>query len=572
MTAIMIRYIVLLAIATATTAALMVALAPAGSGLVFSGFALMANLALFVLVAAVDHYLLPRLRMLRRRAAGADAVPNVLGGERRAPRAIVVGAGEAGRTIVVEYRKRGRDREVVGFVDDDPAKFGATVEGRRVLGSVDRLPELIVSHNVDEVIVAIPSAAGARIYRIITAVKAAHPGVMIRILPSVMRAFDAPLVPELREIDMADLIDRDEIVVDTGRIRERFGGATVLVTGAGGSIGSELCRQMLRFSITRLVAIGHGENSIYELAKNLRDHLAALPDPPAVEYRIVDIKDYALLERVFAEHRPDVVFHAAAHKHVPLMEFNEAEAVQNNVGGSYALLRLARKYRAGRFVMVSTDKAVNPTSVMGATKRITELLTLSFHRRYGLTTAIVRFGNVIGSRGSIIPLFREQIARGGPVTVTHPDVERYFMSIPEASILVINAAAYAAGGEIFVLDMGRQHRILEVAQRLIRLCGREPGRDIAITFTGLRPGEKLSEELHYAREDLSRTANDKIFLLNQHRQGADLPALDRFVTAGIKRLPSLTSAEIRREIKRIVPECRFTPEQSRKRASDRLVT
>jgi len=472
-------------------------------------------------------------------------------------RILIAGAGEAGRMIQAEYLKRSLDRQIIGFVDDDAAKIGKTLGGKTVLGSTRDMRAVIEAYRINELIIAMPSVPAVAVDRVIRLVKAAAPRIPIRTLPSFTRIFDTPISPDLRELGIADIIGREEFSVDTGAIREHFSGKTVLVTGAGGSIGSELCRQLLRFNIRRLVAVGRGEFSIYNLARSLDETLRYLGPKVEAVYRIADVKDLPMLRRIFTEYRPHIVFHAAAHKHVPLMEYNEIEAVQNNVAGSMNVFEASMESGVGECVLVSTDKAVRPTSVMGASKRLAELVALYYHREKKFKVSIVRFGNVIGSRGSVIPLFREQIERGGPLTVTHPEVKRYFMSIPEASLLVINAAAYTMGGELFVLDMGKQYRVVDVARTLIRLYGLEPERDIKIVYTGLRPGEKLYEELFYDRERLLATRNEKIFILNPQNDNLRPAAIEAFMRNTLSTIARLPSRELRGLIRDIVPEYEF---------------
>ena len=347
-------------------------------------------------------------------------------------------------------------------------------------------------------------------------------------------------------------------MVDTGMIEQRYSGKTILITGAGGSIGLEMCRQLLKFNIKKLVAVGRGEYSMYNLIKTMNENALFLEPMPEISYHIIDVKDKRLLAGAFSRHRPDIVFHAAAHKHVPLMEFNEAEAVQNNVGGTKNLLDCSHEHGVGEFVFISTDKAVNPTSIMGATKRIAEIITGYYFRTKGLKTSIVRFGNVIGSRGSVIPLFMEQIERGGPVTVTHPEVTRYFMSIPEASLLVLNAAAYSAGGELYVLDMGKQYRVAEIAQRIIELYGYRSDDDITIKFTGLRPGEKMHEDLFYIDERFTKTENDKIFMFSDTAD-LDPRIIESFMEQELPDIARYNAAQIRDIVKRLVPEFESAP-------------
>ncbi|MCU0848903.1 MAG: polysaccharide biosynthesis protein [Spirochaetes bacterium] len=466
---------------------------------------------------------------------------------------LIVGAGEAGRVVLSEYEKRGRGDLVAGFVDDDPAKKGSLLNGKRVLGGTGRIRAIIKKHSIGQVIIAMPSVEAGIVSGIIRKIFLKHSEVNVYIVPAAEKFFDAvPISPSLMELPFAELFGREEFTVDVDLIKERFAGRKIMITGAGGSIGSEICRQMLKFDIGGLLAMGRGENSIYNLIRDLNEYTGLMERAPDISYRIADVKDAAIMRRIFDEFRPDIVFHAAAHKHVPLMEFNEAEALRNNVLGTLNMLELCSEFGAGSFVMISTDKAVSPTSVMGATKRIAELVTGRYCRKKGINASVVRFGNVIGSRGSVVPLFREQIERGGPVTVTHPEISRFFMTIPEASLLVINAAAIARGGEIFILDMGRQYRLEEIARRLIEFYGYRPGIDIRIEYTGLRPGEKIEEELHYDNERVVTTGNEKIFVLEAEQDSGD--AMDSFILNDLPKTAGMSGTEIRTLIKKLVPE------------------
>lgn len=474
------------------------------------------------------------------------------------PHTIIIGAGEAGRMLLAEYERRGKGHHVAGFIDDDPGKKGSVISGKQVFGSSELLHEVIRSYSIDEVIIAIPSAKAGVLGKIVSAVMKADPRINIHILPEVEKFFDTvPLTPSLEDVSFADIFDRDEYTVDIGSMKARLSGKTVLITGAGGSIGSDLCRQLLKFDAGRIVALGRGEHSIYMLSKTMNEYIDLMEHRPEMVYKISDVKDAAILEKVFADYRPDIVFHAAAHKHVPLMEFNEAEALKNNVGGTRNVLDLVCRYGVEQCVIVSTDKAVRPVNIMGASKRLSELVAGYYHTAKGCPVSIVRFGNVIGSRGSVIPLFTEQIRRGGPVTVTHPEVTRYFMSIQEAALLVLNSAAYARGGEIFVLDMGKQYRLIDIARRLIELYRPFSEKEIGIAITGLRPGEKLYEELFYDTRNLLKTDNEKIFMLREDTAAlgeSEYTSLLDAVASGIERFSPL---EIRDFIKMYVPEYEY---------------
>jgi len=476
---------------------------------------------------------------------------------RKDKKIIIIGAGEAGRIILAELNKTGLGRNVQGFVDDDKLKIGTLFNGKKVFSSVNEANDIIRRFDIDEVIIAMPSVRITRVNSIAAMIKSHYPNLQIKILPNIMKTFETTLTPELRDIDISELIERDEADIDISLIESYFYEKTVLVTGAGGSIGSEICRQLLRFNIKKLIALGRGEHSIYTLMNTLRDVAAFVDRKPEIVYRIVDVKDYNLLAQVFKEYKPDIVFHAAAHKHVPLMEYNEIEAFQNNVLGTRNTIDLSTDNAVGDFVLISTDKAVRPVNVMGATKRLAELITAYYHRERGLKTSIVRFGNVIGSRGSVIPLFKEQIEKGGPVTVTHPDIKRYFMSIPEASLLVINAVAFAEGGEIFALDMGEQYKIIDIARNLIKLYGLIPERDIPIAITGLRAGEKLYEELFYDAEKLQKTDNEKIFVLKNDGTDYHKEALEAIISDKDFNIINYNPASLRKLLKEIIADYDF---------------
>ena len=425
-----------------------------------------------------------------------------------AGRVAIVGAGSAGAMVAKELLAHPEmERTAVGFIDDDPAKRGGVLNSLPVLGTRSRLGEVIERYDVDEVIVAMPSAPGAVIREVMDACK--NLKVKIKTLPGVYELVNGKVsVKQLRDIQIEDLLGREPVHLDLDQIGAYLADQTVLVTGAGGSIGSEICRQITRFKPKSMILLGHGESSIFEIEQELkRRH----PEQRTVAV-IADVRDEHRIDWVFEEYRPDVVFHAAAHKHVPLMEVNPEEALTNNVFGTKNVARAADKHGAKRFVMISTDKAVNPVSVMGMSKRVAEMVVQSIGATSKTKFMAVRFGNVLGSRGSVVPTFRMQIAEGGPVTVTHPDMTRYFMTIPEAVQLVIQAGAMGQGGEIFVLDMGQPVKITQLAEEIIRLSGMEPGKDIEITYTGVRPGEKLFEEILTTEEVAASTRHKKIFV------------------------------------------------------------
>lgn len=409
----------------------------------------------------------------------------------RSRRVLVVGAGDAGALVVREMQKNPQlNLMPVGFVDDDLSKQKQTIHGVQVLGTLNDLGRVIDSRRIQEVIIAIPSAPGQIVRQVIEICR--RKGIPSRTMPGLYELIGGKIsVSRLRDVEITDLLRRAPAQIDEEMIGSSLSGRRVLVTGAGGSIGRELCRQVARWMPSELILLGHGENSIFDTLIELKDNYPLLPIHPV----IADVRDLDRLNTVFDAHRPQDVFHAAAHKHVPLMEINIEEAVTNNVLGTRNLVEVAENFSVEKLILISTDKAVRPSSVMGATKRLAEMLVLDACQRSGRAYCVVRFGNVLGSRGSVVPLFKQQIERGGPVTVTHPEMKRYFMTIPEAVHLVLQASAMGQGGEIFVLRMGEQIRILDLAEDLIRLSGLEPRKDIEVVFTGMRPGEKLSEDL-----------------------------------------------------------------------------
>ncbi|MBZ0112984.1 MAG: polysaccharide biosynthesis protein, partial [Thermoanaerobaculia bacterium] len=411
-------------------------------------------------------------------------------------RVLFVGAGQAGLMAVREIVGQSRtDLEVIGFVDDDPRKKGSVIYGTKVLGSTDELEKLVADHKVDRAVITMAHAPREVLSGLLATFR--RLGVSVQIMPALYEILEGRVnVSRFREVQIEDLLGRDAVKLDEREIRTFLTGSTVMVTGAGGSIGSELARQLARFSPGRLVLVERAEGALFEIDRELR----ALWPELEIRAVVTDITDDDSVRAMLALHSPQVILHAAAHKHVSLMEQNPVEAIRNNSLGSYRLGQLAGEAGVETFVMISTDKAVRPTSVMGASKRLAEILLQGLEGKYPTRFSTVRFGNVLGSSGSVIPIFREQIQHGGPVTVTDPEMVRYFMTIPEASQLVLQAAAMGSGGEIFLLDMGEPVRIVDLAREMIRLAGFEPDKDIEIVFTGRRPGEKLVEELNYRSE------------------------------------------------------------------------
>ena len=445
-------------------------------------------------------------------------------------RVVIVGAGSAGALVAKELLAHPEmGRTAAGFIDDDPRKHGGMLNSLPVLGTRSELADIVKRYRVGEVIVAMPSAPGSVIREVMDACKDLR--VKIRTLPGVYELVNGKVsVKQLRDIQIEDLLGREPVDLDLDQIGEYLAGQTVLVTGAGGSIGSEICRQITRFMPKSIILLGHGENSIFEIEQELKRRHPAQRTAAV----IADVRDEHRIDWVFEEYRPDVVFHAAAHKHVPLMEANPEEALTNNVFGTKNVARAADKHGAKRFVMISTDKAVHPASVMGMSKRVAEMVVQSIGAASQTKFMAVRFGNVLGSRGSVVPTFRMQIAEGGPVTVTHPDMTRYFMTIPEAVQLVIQAGAMGQGGEVFVLDMGEPIKITQLAEEIIRLSGKEPGLDIQIAYTGVRPGEKLFEEILTSEEVAAATRHKKIFVAKYTEPDAEtLKAIMKEIAAAL---------------------------------------
>ncbi|KAA0565843.1 polysaccharide biosynthesis protein [Bacillus sp. CH30_1T] len=423
-------------------------------------------------------------------------------------RALIIGAGAAGSMLVRQFMKN-HDAEIlpVGFVDDDPKKLKLQIYDVTVVGRTKDIPKLVEKLNVETIIIAIPSMSKSEIQKVYQ--ECSKTNAKTQIMPMLEDIVSGKVsVNQFRDVQVEDLLGRDPVELDTQSISEKLTGKTILVTGAGGSIGSEICRQVSKFKPKKLLLLGHGENSIYgidmELRNKYKEEFEIIPI-------IADIQDRSRIFEVMESHSPDVVYHAAAHKHVPLMEYNPKEAVKNNVIGTKNVAEAADTFGVKTFVLVSSDKAVNPTNVMGSTKRIAEMVIQNLDKQSGTNFVAVRFGNVLGSRGSVIPLFKKQIQAGGPVTVTHPDMTRYFMTIPEASRLVMQAGALARGGEIFVLDMGEPVKIVDLAKNLIKLSGYSI-EEIGIKYAGIRPGEKMYEELLGENEVHGEAVFPKIFI------------------------------------------------------------
>lgn len=488
----------------------------------------------------------PRLVMRdgRRRSAGPWGRRV---SDQRERRVLVAGAGAAGALMGRELTMHtDLGAKLVAFVDDDPTKQRRRLHGVPVVGGLDDIPDVVRKYAIDEVVIAMPAAPGAVVRRVLQAT--AGVGVATRTVPGLYEILSGrKSVSALRKIEIEDLLRREPVTTDFGRVELLARDRTVLVTGAGGSIGSELCRQIARLGPARLVVVGRGENSIFELVHEITRAFPELRIEPV----IADVRDRARIERVFRQVHPEVVFHAAAHKHVPLMEQNVSEAILNNVLGTQVIAEASARAGVQRFVMISSDKAVRPSSVMGATKRLAEGVVQEVGARTSCRFVSVRFGNVLGSRGSVIPTFLRQIQAGGPVTVTHPDMVRYFMTIPEAVQLVLQAAVMGEGGEVFVLDMGEPVRVVDLARDLIRLSGL--GEDeVEVRFTGVRPGEKLYEELFFNEENASATEHPKVL----RARNARLELKGMPTIAGLIALAqgNASADELRRAIKALVPE------------------
>jgi FlaA1/EpsC-like NDP-sugar epimerase len=473
---------------------------------------------------------------------------------------IIVGAGGAGEKMLREiFDNAHLNYHVVGFLDDDPNKWGRSLHGLKVLGGVDRLPQIIKHNKIDEVLIATPCATGLQMRRIIEICKNCE--ARYRTLPEIGAIINGKVsIKSLRDVRYEDLLRRPPVTLDKTEVSQYLKRKRVLVTGAGGSIGSELCRQIIRFDPEELILVDASEENLFNLQMELHHELNFL------RYRCVlsRVQDQTLMEDVFRKYRPQLLFHAAAYKHVPLLENNPWEAVYNNVLGSQVVMKLSVKHGVERFVLVSTDKAVRPTNVMGASKRLTELILQSMQGN-GTRFMAVRFGNVIGSSGSVLPLFRRQLEQGGPITVTHPDVTRYFMTIPEAAQLILQAGGLGQGGEIFILEMGTPVKIAKMAEELVRLSGKKPGNDVEIIFTGLREGEKLFEELITADEGVVGTKYEKIMVLRskgwngKHNQAEFSRWLDESLENLYRIGNTFDAHAIKTKFKEILPE--YVPQE-----------
>lgn len=472
------------------------------------------------------------LRQLRRKYEKTGARRNVM----------IIGAGSAASLLIKELQYGPGAAKIVCIIDDNPAKKGKYIHGLPIVGNRSNIPEMVKKYDVDEIIIAIPSAQPTTIRDLLTICQETN--AKLKILPAIASSLTTSLSKTVREVNYEDLLGRDAVIIENRELSDFVAGKTIMVTGGGGTIGSELCRQIVANKPGRLLIVDIYENGAYELQMELMRYY------PEADVRILiaSVRDYDGLESIFSRYRPDVVYHAAAHKHVPLMEYSPNEAVKNNCKGTLNMAKLADKYQAKRFVLISTDKAVRPTNVMGATKRICEMIVQTYSRMSDTEFVAVRFGNVLGSNGSVIPLFLKQIESGGPVTLTHKEITRFFMTVSEAVSLVLQAGLLAKGGEIFVLDMGQPVKIYDLAVNLIKMKGYIPDRDIKIEIVGLRPGEKLYEELLMAEEGLESTPNDLIFIGKpiDIDQGKFLKKLDKLIEAADEN-----NSDIKHEIEKV---------------------
>ncbi|MEN6383710.1 MAG: nucleoside-diphosphate sugar epimerase/dehydratase [Phycisphaerales bacterium] len=464
-------------------------------------------------------------------------------------RFLIIGGGNAGESLLRELHRMPIEQyDIIGFIDDDPAKRGVNIHGIPVLGNVDDLLRVCKEHNIEEIAIAMPSASAKQLRKVVQICEGAK--VRFRTVPSVADIASGRFrVSQIRDVEINDLLGREAVQLDLETIGKYLDGKVILVTGAGGSIGSEMCRQVCHFNPQHLLLVEQAENSLFFIERELRKDFPTVSMQPI----ICDITDKKRVEQIFEQYSPQIVIHAAAHKHVPMMELNPGEAIKNNIIGTRTMADASDRFGAESFVMISTDKAVNPTSIMGSSKRISELYIQDLDRTSETSFVTVRFGNVLGSNGSVIPIFKAQIAAGGPVTVTHPEMRRYFMTIPEASQLVLQAATMGNGGEIFVLDMGESVKIVDLAKELITLSGFRPGEDIEIVFSGTRPGEKLFEELSIQGEDMVITRHPKISIWQKNQ-----PMTREQLRTKIEQLIGIADLQNHKQIvsyiKEIVPE------------------
>lgn len=469
-------------------------------------------------------------------------------------RCLIFGAGDTGEALLREIHRMPVDRyQVLGFLDDSVAKHGSIIHGVPVIGGTDDIQKICKQQEAEELLIAVPNLPQRDLRRMVEQLQGLN--VRFRTIPAMEAVIEGRVtVSQIRDVDIKDLLGREQVELDAEKISKNLHNERVLITGAGGSIGSEICRQVLRFRPARLVLIEQAENNLFEIDRELA---ALAPDIPRGIY-IADICDATRLDRIFATEQPAVVFHAAAHKHVPMMEHNVGEAIKNNILGTKTVADTAKRYNVRRFVMISTDKAVNPTSVMGCTKRVAEMYIQQLRQDSTTQFMTVRFGNVLGSSGSVVPIFAKQIAAGGPVTVTDQRMTRFFMTIPEATQLVLQAGVMGRDGDIFVLDMGEPVKIIDLAREMITLSGLRPGEDIEIKVSGIRPGEKLYEELSVKGEDMGKTTHEKIYVWRNRKE--DWPHVCQMIGDLVADADKLTAEELKSRLGQIVPE--FSPPQA----------
>lgn len=524
------------------------------SGITFS-YSIMAIVSfLDILFIGGIRFLLRGTRLLQYRFTKRKGLKKVL----------IVGAGAAGAMTLKEFKRhRTLYSDPVGFIDDDPKKVGKGINGVPILGNHKDIYKICQKKNIDEIIIAIPSAKGSEIKKIINECK--KTSCKTKILPGFYELIDGKVsVSKIRNVEIEDLLGRKEIHLDLQQLSKFIEGKIIMVTGGGGSIGSELCRQIATYNPKTLIVLDIYENNAYDLQNELLRKYQDLN----LKVLIASVRDKTRIDEILEEERPEIIFHAAAHKHVPLMEFNPKAAIKNNIFGTLNIVKSANKYKVDKFVMISTDKAVNPTNVMGATKRICEMIIQAFNKISDTDYVAVRFGNVLGSNGSVIPLFQRQIKEGGPVTVTDERIVRFFMTIPEACQLVLEAGSMAKGGEIFILDMGQAVKILDLAKDLIRLSGFEPDVDIKIEITGLRPGEKLYEEILLDKEKMDETCHKKIYVEKSiNFEYDDIVGYLEMLKASLK---GNSKEDIRKVIKNILPNyCPYVPKTPVKEAKEK---
>lgn len=529
--------------------------------IVVSGMLISINMdlprSIYVIGLVFQSALIPGVRLLSRAKYSLFDTKAHNKPGKKPKKTLIIGAGEAGVLVVKELNKHAEILNIpIGFIDDDINKKNKNIKGVPVLGTRDDIEKVVKDYGIEEIIVALPSAKENDTREILQ--RCNRTKIKTKLIPGYYTVIDEKNfdLSKMREVQIEDLLGRDEVHLDQESLKDFINDKVILITGAGGSIGSELCRQIIKFNPKKMIMLDIYENNIY----NIQMELVRKYKNPPIEVLIDSIRDKERMESVFEKYRPEIVFHAAAHKHVPLMEDSPISAVKNNVFGTLNILKCSDKYNVKKFVNISTDKAVNPTSVMGCTKRICEIMIQTMNVESKTDFVAVRFGNVLGSNGSVIPLFKEQIKNGGPVTVTHPDIIRYFMTIPEACQLVMQAGAIAKGGEIFILDMGEPVRIVDLAEKLIELSGFIPNQDIKIEFTGLRPGEKLYEELILDLDNSTKTEFEKIFI--------EKPVIHdkKKLEDGLNKLKGDLNQKdynvILKDLKYIVPN--FTPERLEK--------